>query len=98
MLLYLIAAIFGFVLHALYQSSKPDLLDNQIFNYLRAGRRVIICVDSDATIMTMVDGKLRVSKAMTAFYDTEEVLDNVISMDSNRSIQSTDAHKDGPKE
>jgi hypothetical protein len=66
---FVIICLIGFILGMLYSGSGKDKLDTQIMSYLKAGKRVIVCVDDNATIFEMVGNRIRVSKALTTFME-----------------------------
>lgn len=50
-------------------------MDTQIMSFLKAGKRVIVCVDNDATIFELSGNKIRVTKAETNFTMMEDPID-----------------------
>lgn len=94
-MLYILAAVIGYICHMIYTAMKPQTIDSQIFGYLKMGRRIIICIENDATIMQMIDNKIRVSKAIVDFNDEVPYeLDSNNVVDIN-SVQSTDDPETG---
>ncbi len=76
--LYAVAAAFGYVLATVLPFFKTGALENRILDLIMAGKRVIICVDDYATIYEMVDGRIRVSRALTNFMEeTNDPVDGV---------------------
>jgi len=70
---YIIVAIICFVLGMIYNSGGKQKLDKQIMSYLKLGKRVIICVDTDATIFELVGNKIKITKAETTFIKDEPI-------------------------
>lgn len=66
---YIIVALICFGLGLLYNRGDKNKLDTQIMSYLKAGKRVIVCVDDDATLFEMYGDRIRVTKAVANFID-----------------------------
>lgn len=65
---YIAVAIICFILGLLYnRDNGQDKLDTEIMKHLKQGRRVIVCVDSDATMFEMIGTKIRITKAFADF-------------------------------
>lgn len=80
-------ALLCFGLGILYKSSEgKNKFDLQIMEYLKLGKRVIICVDDEATIMERIDNKIRITKAVMNF--TMESVD-APTVDSINSSESS---------
>lgn len=90
---YIVVALICFILGAIYNSGGKNKLDKQIMNYLREGKRVIICVDNDASIFEMVGNRIRITKAETTFIKEEEPIDLPIGV--NNELESIDLDDSG---
>lgn len=87
MLLYLLPLIIGFIGGVLYMASRPTFFETAIMSNLKLGKKIILCVDDEATIFEMVGTKVRISKGLANFYnDPVEAYDD--SMDDSGSNQS----------
>jgi len=64
---YIVVALICFVLGSIYASSGSSKLDTQIMSNLKLGKRVIICVDDDATMFEMNGDKIKITKAIVDF-------------------------------
>lgn len=76
MILYGIVLVIGFIAGFLYFNSQPTLFETTITENLKLGKRVIVCIDNDATIFEMVGTKIRVSRGVTNFDDIPVDLDS----------------------
>ena len=86
---YIIVTIIGFALGYIYNNSGKDKLDIQIMSNLKAGKRVIICVDNDATLFEMNGDKIRITKAIADF--NSEPVDLPVGVSYGRDKFVTDA-------
>lgn len=101
---YILVAIGCFILGIIYNNGgKQNRLDTEIMSNLKLGKRVIICIDSDATIFEMVGNRIRITKAETSFI-LEESVDLPIgaqdelesnTLDDSRSDQSGNYNETG---
>lgn len=78
-MLYLLAAIIGFIGGVLYHSSRPSPFDTQLMSKLKLGKRVVICIDNEATIFEMIGGRIKVTKGYTDFQE-DLANDNVVDI------------------
>lgn len=77
MILYLIPLVAGFILGYLYTKSSTSTFDSMIKSYLLAGKRVMICVDNDTTLMEYDGSKIKITRGTIDL--------NVIPVDSDES-------------
>lgn len=83
---YILVAIICFVLGIFYNKTDRNKFDTQIMKHLRSGKRVIICVDDEATIMERAGDQISITKAVMNFsMETENGLENVDSSGSTES-------------
>lgn len=97
-------ALMCFILGMVYSSGGKGKMDKQIMSFLKAGKRVIVVVDNDATIFEMTGNKIKITKAETSFNIVDDVVDlprgagNELvtdSMDSGGSNQSGNYNESG---
>lgn len=70
---------------------RPSLLDVNIMKQLQLGKRVVICVEEDATIFEKVGNRIIVKKAVTNFL--EEVDD--VELASTNSVDNVQSDQSG---
>jgi hypothetical protein len=61
---YIIVALGCFLLGIYYKSSDVNRFELNIMQNVKAGKRVIICVEDEATILERVGNNVRITKAM----------------------------------
>jgi hypothetical protein len=92
---YIIVAVICFILGAIYNSgSGRDKLDTQIMTHLKQGKRVIVCIDDEATIFEMFGNKIRISKAITSFQEEMTEDDGPYDLISGIANDSLDEKQD----
>ena len=69
MMLYVIASVIGIIIGMLLeQYLYPSVFDSQIKQALKSGKKVIIAIDEDATIIQMTGkDRIRIIKAIVDF-------------------------------
>jgi hypothetical protein len=89
---YIIVALGCFALGYIYRYGAKNELDIQIMSHLRKGKRVIVCVDDDATVFEMNGNRVRIAKAVVDFnYEP-------IELPSGASNESLNMEDSGPSE
>lgn len=70
LMLYLLAAGFGYVLAKLFQKPVTSpFFEDVIMRNIKLGKKVIIAIDNDATIFEMVENRLRITRGTSEYTD-----------------------------
>ncbi len=93
MFLYILAAVIGYLFCEVMHKPKKSL-DTDLYKWLKAGKQVVICVGTDATIMKMVGTKLQLRKATMELFLEDEHAD---LLDNLRSVESPADSESGPQ-
>lgn len=72
MILYILAFAIGFVVGLIYSGSRETVLSRNVRKALNEGKRIIICIDDDATILKKVGDKIMMQKAVTTLLEEED--------------------------
>lgn len=98
---YIVVALICFVLGMVFSGGNKGKMDKQIMSFLKAGKRVIVVVDNDATIFEMSGNKISITKAETSFNMVEDIVDlprgvaNELVVDVGGSHQSDNHNETG---
>lgn len=87
----IIVALVCFGLGIFYKSGDKRL-DTDLIKHLKLGRRIVICIDDEATIMEYINNKIRITKAHMNFSMeklNESESNDVAGGGSNQSVDSS---------
>lgn len=70
--LYALSAAFGFVLCYIYLGSRPSGLEKNLTAQILMGKKVVISIGEEATILELVNNKIVVTKGTADFYKEKE--------------------------
>lgn len=89
--LYLIAAAIGGVLTKIFLPNKvtSPFFQDVVMRNIQEGKRVAICVDTEATIFEMVENRIRITRGQTDFF--KETYDDIL--DTVQSVQPSESDK-----
>lgn len=68
---------------------KQSQFEKELFGAVYQGKRVIICMDNDAYIFEMVDGKMRITRGVTDFNEVPIDVDDMGSVGFIKSDNSS---------
>lgn len=86
--LFAILGIIMGLLYSHYRNGKISSLEDTLMTHMIMGRRVILCIDTEAFIYELVGDRIVISKAEADFITPPQEVSNVGSMDSMQSDQS----------
>lgn len=85
MMLYLLAGVIGFIIAKLFAPTKvtSPFFNEVVMNNIKAGKRVAICVDNEATIFEMKEKRIMITRGASDFFkepvDTGPSLDEMLT-------------------
>lgn len=93
-MLYVVAGLIGFVLAKIFAPpAVSPFFNDVVMKNIRLGKRVVICVDTEATIFEMIKDRVRITRGTSDFFLED---DNVASVDNLSTPEPVVIDKDLP--
>lgn len=91
--IYLITSLvcvgIGYLLRDIVSGKKQSQFEKELFGAVYQGKRVIICMDNDAYIFELVDGKMCITRGVTDFNEVPIDVDDMGSVGFIKSDNSS---------
>lgn len=93
-MLYIIAGLIGFILAKLLAPPPVSpFFQDVVMRNIKLGKRVVICVDTEATIFEMIEDKIRITRGTSDFFmETPDVDVLASATDTESDIVDKDMH------